>query len=275
MEEPKHVVPSLKELLFSYHRIKIIGIGSSFITNLDGVLLLIMLVGSYLDCPNYVTWFRDICAPLYLAYQVIIPIALGFLTDITQDYSLGVMRICSLIYLITDAMLYFLPLNFPQIEIFQSPYFVLILFMIRQTGITQVSNCSGKILKMKLDMDNVEEESQIAIFNHVGILCDGIARILLIMTFLTLWLTINVFEADIGFLWIKSVLFIFSFVVDFVSIAFRYCFNCLNIYIDQLTSSSYYSYIKDALRFIVSSPHNFVLEIIHKIVSSQQIEWHS
>lgn len=216
--------PTLIELMQSYKRIKVIEIACSFITNLDGVLLLVMLVGSELNCDGYVAWFQQIGVSVYLAFQIFSSLVLGIITDLTQDYSLPVMRACSIIYIISDAVLYFLPIDLQNVAIIQSPYFVLICFMLRQASILQVENCAGKILKMKLDKDKRNEESQIAIFNHIGIFCDACSRIILILTLLVLWVLIDALEMNIGFLWAKSILFISSFVIDIIAVAFRYFF---------------------------------------------------
>lgn len=215
-------LPTLGTLMSSYFRVKVITITTSFMTNLDLMLLLVMLVSSNLNCQNYETWFQEICAPIYLAYQVIVPLLLGFVTDLTQNYSLPIMRLCSILIILFDAMIYFLPFYFPNIYLFQIPTYVLVCFLARQGAIFQVSNCLGKILKMKLDMDLTPEENQIAIFNHVGIFCDGVSRVFLIITFLVIWICISVLQLNIGFEWMKGILFISSFFMDILTVAF--CF---------------------------------------------------
>src|SRR5687768_1987595 len=95
-------VPTLGALMLSYFRVKVITTSSSFISNLDLILLFVMLVGSTLNCQTYEDWFQKVCAPIYLAYQVVVPLLLGFVTDLTQDYSLPIMKLCAYIILLFD-----------------------------------------------------------------------------------------------------------------------------------------------------------------------------
>eukprot|EP01125_Pyxidicula_operculata_P016362 TRINITY_DN561_c1_g2_i1.p1 TRINITY_DN561_c1_g2~~TRINITY_DN561_c1_g2_i1.p1 ORF type:complete len:501 (+),score=71.45 TRINITY_DN561_c1_g2_i1:104-1504(+) len=141
-------------------------------TALESVVSLFMLIETPLKC-EFVPFYQEYIVPLQTFSALLFNILSGFFTDRTESYAHKVLIASAYAACTLDALLFFAS--------HWSPWIVTALFVVRYGIIIQVSNSTGKIIKMRLDKMKIPEENQVHVFNNVIVTADFGGRLAIVL----------------------------------------------------------------------------------------------